>query len=50
VHLGSETLTHYFSCSGGPGVVSRTCAFAEHVFLHLVGSAVHVMHSGASWV
>jgi hypothetical protein len=33
VRLGHETLTSYFSCSGG---------------LHLVRSAGHVVHSGAS--
>jgi hypothetical protein len=51
VRPGSETLTHYFSCSGGHGAVSIKNA-PEHVMAHLclhpVGSAGHVVHSGAS--
>jgi hypothetical protein len=46
-------LTHNFSLSGGPCEVSikrraRT-HYAQLVFLHLVGSVGHVVHSRASW-
>jgi hypothetical protein len=52
VHLGYETSTHYFSCFGGPDAVSTKSAprtrYAKLVFLHLVRSAGHIVHSGAS--
>jgi hypothetical protein len=51
---GSETSTHYFSCSSGPGVVSIKNA-PRHItlnlcFLHPVGYAGHAVHFGASGV
>jgi hypothetical protein len=45
-------LKHYFSCSGGIGAdltKKRTeTRYVELQFFYLVGSAGHVMHSGAS--
>jgi hypothetical protein len=41
VHPGRKTLTRYFSCSGETG-------FAELVFLHPIGTAGHIVYSGAS--
>jgi hypothetical protein len=52
VHLGCETSTHQFSCSSGPGAVSIKTVSGDvtlnFCFLHSVGSAGHVVHSGAS--
>jgi hypothetical protein len=51
VRPGHEMLTHYFSCSGAPDVVSiksNMIHYAELVFLHQMGSAGHVVHYGAS--
>jgi hypothetical protein len=46
-----ETSMHYFSCSDGPGTFSIKSVLGHvmpnFVFLHLVGSAGHVVHSGA---
>jgi hypothetical protein len=45
--------TLYFLFSGGPNAVSIKSVksrYAELVFLHLVGSAGHVLHFGASVV
>jgi hypothetical protein len=43
---------HDFSCSGGPDAVSKKKHVGTHcaklLFLHLVGSACHVVHYGAS--
>jgi hypothetical protein len=52
VRPGRETSTHYFSCSGGPAAVYIKSA-QGHVtqnlcFLHLVGSASYIKHSGTS--
>jgi hypothetical protein len=52
VHPVHEMSRDYFSCSGGPDVVSIKTAL-RHVtpnlcFFHSVGSAGHVVHSGVS--
>jgi hypothetical protein len=49
---GHETLTQYFSCSGGTST-DHTKSALDHVMsnfcvLHAAGCAVHVLHSGAS--
>jgi hypothetical protein len=51
VHPGHETVTHYFSCSGGTGTDStktHRVMLCRLVFLHLVGFVGHVVHSSAS--
>jgi hypothetical protein len=52
VHPGHETSAYYFSCSGGTGNgYDKKCVgthYVEYVFLHLLGSAGHVVHSDAS--
>jgi hypothetical protein len=51
VCLARETSTHYFSYSGQPStdIKKRTRThYTELVFLHLVGSAGHVVRFGAS--
>jgi hypothetical protein len=49
--LGHETSMHYFSCSGGTGK-DLTKSTSGHVtlkfFLHPMGFADHVVHSGES--
>jgi hypothetical protein len=51
--LGHDTSTHYFSRSGGPGVVSIKSIethYIKLVFLDPMGSAVPVVPSGVSGV
>jgi hypothetical protein len=51
VHLGCETSTHYFHAWVHLVRFPKKCAGAQHtklLFLHLVGYAGHVVHSGAS--
>jgi hypothetical protein len=52
VHSGHESSTHYFSCTGwdqyGFDKKRVGTRYAEHVFFASVGSAGHVVHSGAS--
>jgi hypothetical protein len=49
---GHEKLAQYFSCSGLSGVVFLRkhvgISYVEHMCLHPVGYAGHVVHSGAS--
>jgi hypothetical protein len=50
VHPELETMTYYFSCSGGTSTDLKkrnVTRYAEPVFLHLVGYAGRVVHSGA---
>jgi hypothetical protein len=51
MRLGFEKSTHYFSCLVSPDAVSIKSVgtrYIKHVFLHLVGSVSHVVHSVAS--
>jgi hypothetical protein len=53
MRLGYEILTHYFSCSGGPGAVSikiTETQYVELMFLYLIGYVGHVVHSSVSGV
>jgi hypothetical protein len=53
VRPGRENMTCYFSCSCGPRVdptKSDRTRYAEHVFLHPVGSVCHVARSGSAGV
>jgi hypothetical protein len=49
--MGCETSMHFFSLPGGPDAVSIKSVgtrYAEHVFLHVVRYAGHVVCLGAS--